>query len=154
MGRPFLRLVVVGGCLLALSGVPAQIASAAADPDPAAVGKAALPALPEIADGGKTYTFHLRKGVYFTPDAAFKSEKRELVAEDVAYSIKRFLDPKNRSPWRFLFDGKIIGLNEQEALAKKNGDRFQKDAEAGRGEVEAGEEEQERLTPTRPINYR
>ena len=85
-------------------------------------------AMPEVADGGKTYTFHLRKGVYFTPDPAFKSDKRELVAEDVVYSIKRFLDPKNRSPWRFLFDGKIVGLNEQEALAKKNGDRFDYDA--------------------------
>ena len=54
-------------------------------------------ALPEVGDGGKTYTFHLRKGVYFTPDPAFKTDKRELVAEDVAYTIKRFLDPKNLS---------------------------------------------------------
>ena len=92
-------------------------------------------AMPEVADGGKTYTFHLRKGIYFTPDPAFKGEKRELVAEDVVYSIKRFLDPKNRSPWRFLFDGKIVGLDEQEALAKKNGDRFDYDAKIAGLEV-------------------
>ncbi len=84
--------------------------------------------MPEVTDGGKTYTFHLRKGVYFTPDAAFKDGKRELTAADVVYSIERFMDPKNRSPWRFLFDGKIVGLNEQEALAKRNGDRFDYDA--------------------------
>lgn len=83
--------------------------------------------MPEVGDGGKTYTFRLRKGVYFTPDPAFKDGKRELTAQDVVYSIKRFLDPKNRSPWRWLFDGKIVGLNEQEALAKKNGDRFDYD---------------------------
>jgi ABC-type transport system substrate-binding protein len=91
--------------------------------------------LPEVTDGGKIFTFKLRKGVYFTPDAAFKGVRRELVADDVAYSIKRFLDPKNRSPWRFLFDGKIVGLNEQEALAKKNGDRFDYDAKVAGLEV-------------------
>ena len=35
-------------------------------------------AMPEVTDGGKTYTFHLRKGIFFTPDPAFKSDKREL----------------------------------------------------------------------------
>jgi ABC-type transport system substrate-binding protein len=88
----------------------------------------AAEALPEVTDGGKTFTFHLRKGLLFTPDPAFKSARRELIAADVAYSIKRFMDPKNRSPWRFLFDGKIVGLNELEAKAKKNGDRFDYDA--------------------------
>ena len=85
-------------------------------------------AMPEVTNGGKTYTFHLRKGIYFTPDPAFKGKRRELIADDVIYSIKRFMDPRNRSPWRWLFDGKIVGLNEQEALAKKNGDRFDYDA--------------------------
>lgn len=84
--------------------------------------------MPEVGDGGKTYTFHLRKGVYFTPDPAFKAGKRELTAQDVVYSIERFMDPKNRSPWRWLFDGKIVALNEHEAQAKKNGDRFDYDA--------------------------
>jgi len=39
-------------------------------------------ALPQITDDGKTYTFKIRKGIYFTPDAAFKGEKRELTAAD------------------------------------------------------------------------
>lgn len=72
--------------------------------------------MPEVTDGGKTYTFRLRKGIYFQPDAAFKGAKRELTAADYAYSIKRFMDPANRSPWRFLVDGKIVGLD---AVAKK-----------------------------------
>ncbi|TMH04535.1 MAG: hypothetical protein E6H67_10615 [Betaproteobacteria bacterium] len=66
----------------------------------------AAESLPEVTDGGKTFTFRLRKGIFFTPDAAFKSGRRELIAADVAYSIKRFMDPKNRSPWRFLFQEK------------------------------------------------
>src|SRR5262249_47764064 len=37
-------------------------------------------ALPHVTDQGKTYTFKLKKGIYFTPDAAFKGQKRELVA--------------------------------------------------------------------------
>jgi ABC-type transport system substrate-binding protein len=72
--------------------------------------------MPEIADGGKSYLFHLRKGIYFHPDPAFKGSRRELTAYDCAYAIKRFVDPQNRSPWRFLVDGKIVGLDD---VAKK-----------------------------------
>jgi peptide/nickel transport system substrate-binding protein len=83
--------------------------------------------LPQITDNGRTYTFKLRKGIYFASDAAFKGRKRELTAEDYAYSVKRFLDPKNRSPYAFLFEGKIAGLDELAARAKKTG-RFDYDA--------------------------
>jgi ABC-type transport system substrate-binding protein len=68
-------------------------------------------ALPEVSDGGRTYVFRLRKGVYFQSDPAFKGARRELTAADYAYSIKRFVDPANRSPWRFIVDGKIVGLD-------------------------------------------
>jgi ABC-type transport system substrate-binding protein len=86
--------------------------------------------LPRITDGGKTYTLTLRQGVYFTPDAAFKGSpdnRRELTAADYVYTIKRFLDPKNRSPYAFLFEGKIVGLDKLAADAKKSG-RFDYDA--------------------------
>jgi oligopeptide transport system substrate-binding protein len=72
--------------------------------------------MPQIDDGGATFVFKLKKGTYFAPDPAFKGVKRELTAEDVAYSIKRHMDPKNRSYWQWLVDGKIIGLDE---LAQK-----------------------------------
>ena len=81
----------------------------------------AAAALPEVADGGKTYTFRIRPGIYFSDDAAFKGVKRELTAADYAYSVKRFFDPKYRSPYAFLFEGKIIGLDELAARAKKSG---------------------------------
>jgi ABC-type transport system substrate-binding protein len=83
--------------------------------------------MPEVADNGKTFTFHLRKGVYFAPDPIFKGKKRELVAQDVVYSYLRFMDPANRAPYAFLLEGKIIGLDEHAAAAKKSG-KFDYDA--------------------------
>ena len=79
----------------------------------------AAESLPQITDNGRTYTFKIRKGIYFTPDPAFKGKRRELTAEDYAYSIKRFFDPRNRSPYAFLFEGKIVGLDELGARARK-----------------------------------
>jgi oligopeptide transport system substrate-binding protein len=78
-------------------------------------------ALPEIADNGKTYTLHVRKGIYFIDDPVFKGKKRELTAADYAYSLKRLIDPKIRSPWAWLVEGKIVGLDELAAAAKKSG---------------------------------
>jgi ABC-type transport system substrate-binding protein len=77
--------------------------------------------MPEITDNGRTYVFKLRRGIYFTPDPVFKGRKRELVAEDFVYTFKRFADPKNRSPWAFMVEGKIEGLDEQVERAKKSG---------------------------------
>ena len=68
--------------------------------------------MPEVTDNGQTYTFKVRKGVYFTPDPAFKGVKRELVAEDFAFSLKRLVDPAIHSPWAWLVEGKIVGLDD------------------------------------------
>jgi ABC-type transport system substrate-binding protein len=65
--------------------------------------------LPEVTDGGRTYTFHLRHGIYFTPDPAFKGQPREVTAADYVYSIKRLYDPTLKSPWSYMFEGKIVG---------------------------------------------
>ena len=78
-------------------------------------------ALPDIADGGATYTFRIRKGVYFADDPVFKGRKRELTAQDFAYSIRRMYDPKLRSPNLYFFEGKIIGADEVMRQAKKTG---------------------------------
>ena len=78
-------------------------------------------AMPEVSDGGRTYVFRLRRGIFFTPDPAFKGQRRELTAEDYVYTFKRFADPKNRSPWAFMLEGHIEGLDEQIEAAKKTG---------------------------------
>jgi ABC-type transport system substrate-binding protein len=83
--------------------------------------------LPAVSEDGKTYSLTLRRGIHFSDDAAFKGQRRELTAYDYAYSIKRFLDPRNRSPYAFLFEGKIVGLDELAAQAKKSG-KFDYDA--------------------------
>jgi ABC-type transport system substrate-binding protein len=86
----------------------------------------AAAALPEVTDGGRTYTIRVRPGIHFTDDAAFAGKRRELVAADYVYSLKRMLDPKVRAQWAFLVDGKIAGADEIVAEARRTG-RFDYD---------------------------
>jgi ABC-type transport system substrate-binding protein len=88
---------------------------------PAKLVPLAAETMPEISDNGRTYLFKIRRGIYFTPDPAFKGQKRELTAEDFVYTFKRFADPKNRSPWAFMIEGKIDGLDELIEAARKSG---------------------------------
>lgn len=83
-------------------------------------------ALPEISADGRVYTLRIKPGIYFIADPAFKGQKRELVAADYVYSIKRLLDPKLRAQWQFLFDGKLEGADALVADAKRSG-RFDYD---------------------------
>jgi ABC-type transport system substrate-binding protein len=94
---------------------------------PAKLVPMAAEAMPEVTENGKVYTFRIRKGIYFTPDPAFKGAKRELVAQDFVYSFMRFVDPKIRSPYGFLVEGKIEGLDALAELARKTG-KFDYDA--------------------------
>lgn len=78
-------------------------------------------AVPEAEEGGTRYTFRIKPGIYFADDPVFKGKKRELTAQDVAYTIKRFRDPEIRSPYSWLFEGKIVGLDEYvERITKAN----------------------------------
>jgi ABC-type transport system substrate-binding protein len=65
--------------------------------------------LPDVSADGRSYTFHIRPGIHFTPDPAFKGQQRELTAQDYVYSLKRLYDPALKSPWSYLFDGKLLG---------------------------------------------
>jgi ABC-type transport system substrate-binding protein len=88
---------------------------------PAKLVPEAAEALPEVTDNGRTYTFRIKKGIYFAPDPAFKGKRRELTAEDFIYSFKRFVDPKLRSPWAFMLEGKVEGLDALVEAAKRHG---------------------------------
>ena len=68
-----------------------------------------LSAMPRVDDHGLTYTFQIQPGIVFTSDPAFKGARREVTAQDYVYSLKRLYDPELKSPWLFLFDGKIVG---------------------------------------------
>ena len=82
----------------------------------------AAAAMPEVSEDFRTYTFRIRPGVYFQDDPAFKGQRRELVAQDFAYAIKRFFDPANASPsYSDMNDQGFVGLDElrQQAISKK-----------------------------------
>jgi ABC-type transport system substrate-binding protein len=83
-------------------------------------------ALPEVSDDGKTWTIHVRKGIYFADDPAFKGQRRELTAADYVYAIKRILDPKMRSNSLQMVDGRFVGADAVVAKAKETG-RFDYD---------------------------
>jgi ABC-type transport system substrate-binding protein len=79
-------------------------------------------AMPEIDADFKRLQFRIRPGIYFAEDPAFKGARRELVAADYVYSIKRHYDPRWKSGKLYQFEaGKILGLSElrREALDGK-----------------------------------
>ncbi|HVE48940.1 MAG TPA: ABC transporter substrate-binding protein [Casimicrobiaceae bacterium] len=94
---------------------------------PAKLVPQAAESMPDVADNGRTFTFRIKKGIHFPPDPAFKGQRRELTADDFVYSFKRFVDPKLRSPWAFMLEGKIEGLDELVESAKRHG-KFDYDA--------------------------
>ncbi|MEZ5725687.1 MAG: ABC transporter substrate-binding protein [Paracoccaceae bacterium] len=65
----------------------------------------------EMSEDGLTYTFHLRPGVKF-------HNGREMVAEDVKYSLDRVTDPATQSPGAGFF-GSIKGYDEAASGAAK-----------------------------------
>ena len=65
--------------------------------------------LPEITDGGKTWTIRLKKGIRFTDDPAFGGKPRELIAEDFVYSYKRWMDPNGRRGGQPILTDLLIG---------------------------------------------
>jgi len=82
--------------------------------------------MPEISADGKTWTIRLRKGIYFADDPVFKGKRRELVAADYVYAIKRILDPRMRSNTLQAVDGRFVGAEALVARAKETG-RFDYD---------------------------
>lgn len=81
--------------------------------------------MPEVSKDGKVITFKLKKGVLFHDDPCFKAtggKGREMVADDVVFSFMRLADPKLNSTGWWIFDGKIVGLNEWREAAKAGPD--------------------------------
>jgi ABC-type transport system substrate-binding protein len=86
-------------------------------------------ALPELSSDFRTLTLQIRPGIHFQDHPAFKGKPRELVAADYVYSIKRFYDPRLKSPRIYLLENAgILGLSELRRAALK-GERFDYDRE-------------------------
>ena len=83
--------------------------------------------VPEGEEGGTRFTFRIKPGILFADDPVFKGKKRELVAADMEYAIKRFRDPAVRSPYSWLFEEKIVGLDEYVEKIKKADSKFDYD---------------------------
>lgn len=59
----------------------------------------------EISHNGITYTFHLRKDVFFHDNAAFPANKgKKVTAKDFVYSFNRIIDEKLASPGAWVFN--------------------------------------------------
>ncbi len=72
-----------------------------------------LAEMPQISEDFRTFTFRIKPGIYFADDPAFKGKKRELVAEDYVYTLKRHYDPRWNSPNLYRLEAaKILGLSE------------------------------------------
>ncbi len=84
-------------------------------------------AMPEVTDGGRTYTIRFRKGIYFADDPAFEGARRELTARDYEFAMKRLVDPRNASPNLWLIEGRVLGVEAASAKAKRE-QRFDYDA--------------------------
>ena len=80
-----------------------------------------IESIPVPEENGTLYTLRFKRGIYFADDPVFKGQRRELVAKDMEYGIRRFRDPANRSPYEWLFENKVLGLDEAAEKAKKDG---------------------------------
>ncbi|MDQ6627482.1 MAG: ABC transporter substrate-binding protein, partial [Pseudomonadota bacterium] len=70
-------------------------------------------AMPEISDDYRSFVFRIRPGIHFADDPAFNGKRRELVAEDFVYAMKRIFDPKLKSPQQSTIASEgIVGLQE------------------------------------------
>jgi len=83
--------------------------------------------MPELSADGTTYTFHVKPGIYFADDPAFEGKKRELVAADFIYSLKRVLDPKVRASQIAEIEPYVVGAAEAAERARKT-NKFDYDA--------------------------
>ena len=87
-------------------------------------------AMPEVSEDFRTFTVRIKPGIYFADDPAFQGTKRELVAADYVYAIKRFYDPRWRSPrLGQLETSGLIGLAELRQQALQGNRPFDYDVE-------------------------
>jgi ABC-type transport system substrate-binding protein len=74
-------------------------------------------------------TLRIRPGIHFQDHPAFGGRARELTAADYVYSIKRFYDPRLKSPRLYLLESaQLLGMAELRSEAMKGG-RFDYDRE-------------------------
>jgi oligopeptide transport system substrate-binding protein len=69
--------------------------------------------LPQVSADGLIHTIRIKPGVHFIDDPAFPGGKgRAVRAADFVYSIKRHFDPATRAQGAWLWQGRIVGLDD------------------------------------------
>ncbi|MCH8226913.1 MAG: hypothetical protein IIC63_00670 [Proteobacteria bacterium] len=69
--------------------------------------------LPQVSVDGLIYTIRIKPGVHFIDDPVFREGKgRPVSARDFVYSIKRHFDPETRAEGAWLWQNRIVGLDE------------------------------------------
>jgi oligopeptide transport system substrate-binding protein len=76
--------------------------------------------MPQISKDELTYTFKIKKGVMFQDSKNFPNGKgREVKAQDFVYSFLRLADPKISTQGYWIFDKKILGIDEWRKAQEK-----------------------------------
>ena len=71
----------------------------------------------EVSADRLTYTFNIRKGIYFHDNEAFKNGKgRALTAHDIVYSFNRIQDKKTASSGAWIFNNRVDSIRPFIAL--------------------------------------
>ena len=61
----------------------------------------------EITDSGRTYIFHLKRGVFFHENPVFRENPRTVNASDFVYSFNRIRDKRTASPGAWIFSDRL-----------------------------------------------
>jgi len=82
--------------------------------------------MPAVSADGLIYTIRIKPGVRFIDHPAFPESKgRPLQAEDFVYSMKRHFDPAMRSQGSWMWQGRIVGLDEWKESGADYADHIQ-----------------------------
>ncbi len=97
-------------------------------------------AMPEVSEDRLTYTIRLKRGIQYSDDPCWRGkEPRTFDAHDVVFCFKRMMDSHTKSTGTWIFDGKIVGLDEFRKVSadvKKNPNRDRYTTKDGYPEVE------------------
>lgn len=89
-------------------------------------------ALPEVSSDFRVFTVRLTPGIFFQDDPAFGGKKRELIAADYVYSIKRVFDPRWKSQMLFVLEAaRLLELDllRQRVLKEKRPFEYDREIE-------------------------
>lgn len=73
-------------------------------------------ALPELSNGGKTLTIHIRKGVHYSAPL----QNREVTSEDIKYSLERCYAASVANGYAFIYYANIVGAPKEPTSSVPN----------------------------------